>query len=57
MEYKEYKTEEDLKYYYTRNKERYKCCCGKSPYKNDAYSHNKTRYHRNNKDYLNVIPT
>ena len=41
----EHKTPEQLKYLYTRNKERIDCVCGKKPFKNDIYSHKKTLFH------------
>jgi CDGSH-type Zn-finger protein len=52
-----YKTQEELKIYYARNNERILCSCGKSPFKNDLYSHNKTKFHINkiDSDFLELF--
>ena len=45
MECKIYKTEEELKIYFARGKDRIKCSCGKTFYKTSIKAHNATKYH------------
>ena len=46
MECKIYKTEEELKIYFARGKDRIKCSCGKTFYKTSIKAHNATKYHQ-----------
>lgn len=52
-----YKTQEELKIYYSRNNERILCSCGKSPFKNDIRHHIKTKFHINkiDSDFLELF--
>lgn len=55
MEITEYKNELELKYYFTRNKDRFLCGCGKVIVKGSTDTHFKTRNHiLNNKDFFTI---
>lgn len=48
MEIKHYNNELELKYLYTRNKDKFLCGCGKMVVKECSQSHFRTKVHINN---------